>query len=285
MSAGARTDGRRSSGAGLREEMKDGVLLLTLDRPPANALNNGLVAGLRAALDMARGSADVRGVVLTGAGDRFFTAGGDIKESAGLTVDDVAERMRQFHGVLEALDRLDRPVAAAVNGATIGGGVELCLFADYTVSVASARFGFPEINHGVLPAAKGIREAGRVLGLQAARRLLYSGELFDAHTVQKLGLVDDVLDEGRVVEPALEWVQDMAGKGAALFGGIKRALNLGAGASDRSLEEMTVDDVRGYFDSPEARTARSGWLAGRTSTDRVEAESSNSGARGDVGAP
>jgi enoyl-CoA hydratase/carnithine racemase len=159
------------------------------------------------------------------------------------------------------------------------------LFADYTVSVASARFGFPEINHGVLPAAKGIREAGRVLGPQVARRFLYSGELFDARAVQQLGLIDEVIDEGSVVEIAFAWVQRMADKGRTLFGGIKRALNSGSELGDRALEAMTIDEVRRYFDSPEARAARLDWLERRAIKEGAPIGSSMSGSTGGAGVP
>lgn len=252
---------KRPNASGLIEESKEGVLLLTLDNPPANTLTNAVVAKLREAFEGVRTSPGTRGVVLTGAGDRFFTAGGDIKETGLLDVEELVVRMRDFHSVLEAIERADCPVAVAVNGASVGGGVEFCLFADYTVSVPHARFGFPEINHGVLPAAKGMQQAARVVGLRAARRLLYSGELLGAREAHEIGFIDEVVDDASVVDVARAWVGEMADKGGALFGGVKRALTLGEELSDRLLEELTTTDVRRYFGSREAQAARAGWLS------------------------
>src|SRR5690242_3840630 len=115
--------------AGLWTADHDGVVVATLDRPPANALNRALLLAMTA-LFRDRGRSDPAPIVITGAGGRFFCAGGDIKEADGAAADPVEARMRGFHNLLVAMERYPAPVIAAVNGDCVGGGVEYALFAD-----------------------------------------------------------------------------------------------------------------------------------------------------------
>lgn len=157
--------------AGLWTAGYDGVVVATLDRPPANALNRALLLAMTA-LFRDRGQGDPAPIVITGAGARFFCAGGDIKEADGAAADPVEDRMRGFHNLLVAMERYPAPVIAAVNGDCVGGGVEYALFADVVLAAPHARFGFPEIRHGLLPADKGIQRLVRLIGTRPARDLL-----------------------------------------------------------------------------------------------------------------
>jgi enoyl-CoA hydratase/carnithine racemase len=239
-----------------RTPARDGVVLLTLDNPPANALTNDDTDALARELRDLAGAPDAPAVVLTGAGDRFFCAGGDIKELDAAPLEFALTRMRLFHDLLVALETYPRPLYAAVNGYAVGGGMELTLFTDGVFAVPHARFGFPEINHGVLPAVKGMREAARRVGRAAARRLLYTGEIIECDEAVELGLVDHVVDAPELLDAALDAAAAAGGKPPLLLAAIKRAIDQTDGWSDEELEAATLADMRGYFGGAEAKAAR-----------------------------
>lgn len=230
-------------------------MVLTIRRPPANALDIGMTMALRRAMEgILRNGDRVRAVVLTGDGDRFFSAGGDVKELEELAVREGISRIRSFHSILDAMERIQAPVVCAVNGDAVGGGAELCLFSDYRVAVRSARFGLPEVNHGLLPASKSIRQAVRVLGLREARRLLYGGLIVSAEEALRVGFVDElVADRKELLEKAMAWAEAVGSKPRALTGPLKRTMLHTAAASDEELVRMTVADFRRYFRDPEVR--------------------------------
>jgi enoyl-CoA hydratase/carnithine racemase len=241
--------------AGLVRSEERGVVVLTIRRPPANALDNGTLIALRRAMEGIVGRKDrVKAVVLTGDGDRFFSAGGDVKELERLTVKEGIGRIRSFHAILNAMERMEAPVVCAVNGDAVGGGAELCLFSEYRVAVRSARFGLPEVNHGLLPASKSIRQAVRVLGLREARRILYGGEIFGAEEALRVGFVDDLAgDHGELMSKAMSWAERVGSKPRALTGPLKRTMLHTGVSSDEDLLRMTIKDFRRYFATPEVR--------------------------------
>lgn len=240
---------------------EDGVVVLTLDHPPANALSNALIAELTETLEALAARDDAPAVVLTGAGERFFCAGGDIKELDGGNAEQMAERMRQFHLLLVALERYPRPLVCAVNGWCVGGAVELTLFADAVYAATEARFGFPEINHGLLPAVKGIARARRKLGERAARRLLLTGDLVGVEEAAALGVVDEIVPAGELLAAATTHARAAAAKPAVLFAALKHALDRTDGWSDEQMLAATAADALAFFEDPDARAAREGWNA------------------------
>ncbi|MEU1666818.1 enoyl-CoA hydratase/isomerase family protein [Streptomyces sparsogenes] len=238
----------------------DGVVVLTLNHPPANALSNSLVSELTMTLETLASGPCTPAVVLTGAGERFFCAGGDIKEAVGFGADSMVERMASFHALLCALEDFARPLVCAVNGWCVGGGIEMALFADKVYASTEARFVFPEINHGMLPAVKGITRVREVLGDRAARRLLLSGEPLDAFEAQTMGIVDQVVEQGDLLAIAIADARTAAAKPPAVFAALKRALH--SGTSGWPVEEqlrVTVADAHTVFLDPAARAAREGF--------------------------
>ncbi|MFJ2768718.1 enoyl-CoA hydratase/isomerase family protein [Streptomyces sp. NPDC087300] len=237
----------------------DGVAVLTLDRPPANALSDALVRELTATLNTLAAAPDAPALVLTGAGGRFFCAGGDVKEAVGLDAASMAERMTSFHALLCALEDFPRPLVCAVDGWCVGGGIEMALFTDVVYASREARFVFPEIDHGLLPAAKGVARVRAVLGDRAARRLLLGGEPLDAYAARSIGLVDHVVGRDELLATATEDARRAAAKPPAVFAALKRALH--TDIADRPGEQLraTTTDARTVFDDPAARAAREAW--------------------------
>ncbi|QEU96902.1 enoyl-CoA hydratase/isomerase family protein [Streptomyces kanamyceticus] len=238
----------------------DGVVVLTLNHPPANALNDAVISELTTTLNTLADDPDAPALVLTGDGERFFCAGGDIKETVRQDADCMAERMTSFHALLCALENFPRPLVCAVNGWCVGGGIEMALFADAVYASAQARFVFPEINHGLLPAVKGVDRTRAVLGDRAARRLLLGGEPVDALDAQALGIVDRVVERDDLLAVATADARAAAAKPPAVFAALKRALR--TGTVGRSADEQlraTTADARTVFDDPAARAAREVW--------------------------
>ncbi|MGY3694759.1 enoyl-CoA hydratase/carnithine racemase [Bradyrhizobium sp. USDA 3240] len=235
------------------------IVTMTMNRPPANALNNRLVERLLDTIRALSAQASPPGIVLTGGGDRFFSAGGDIKEVVGIEIS--RPRMRNFHALLCEMERYPGPLVCAVRGYAVGGALEFLLHADYVVADHACMVGFPEINHGLLPAAKGMRQAVRKLGLREAQALLYWGELVDARKALEIGAISEVATTVKVMDRAVEVCRQLRGKEQRLFAAIKRSLNLTGQMDDASLEAMTIEDLGAYLTGDNSADARARFLS------------------------
>ena len=184
---------------------EDRALVVTISREhAANSISREVVAGLERAVDEARAAGDLRALVLTGAGDRFFAAGGDIKQYRALVDrETLAESFGPPRRLMDALEALPIPVVAAVNGYALGGGAELMLAADLRLAAATARIGFPYVKLGLIAGWHGSERLARCCGYSNAMKLLLTGEPVDAREAMRIGLVNDVVEEGSVVDAAL----------------------------------------------------------------------------------
>jgi enoyl-CoA hydratase/carnithine racemase len=245
--------------AGLRVADHDGVLVVTLDRAPANAMSRPMLRAVASLFHRLTSAGSPPPVVITGAGERFFCAGGDIKELEGTGTDQAEGRIQEFHRMLVAMERYPRPVVAAVNGYCVGGGVEYAMFADVVLAVPQAMFGFPEIRHGLLPAEKGIQRVERLIGMKAARELLLTGELIDAERALVLGLVDVIVEPDALMEGAISRARDAGNKAPVLFAALKRGLNDYDDAEDALWLERSRANLNAYFSDPIAKSLRDRW--------------------------
>jgi len=239
---------------------RDGdVVVMTMNRPPANALNVGLISRLLDHIRSFASDASPPGIVLTGSGDRFFSAGGDIKEVS--TIEVAAPRLRTFHALLCEMERYPGPFVCAVRGYAVGGAFEFLLHADHVVANPECRVGFPEINHGLLPAVKGMRQAAQRLGHRAAHELLYWGDLIDAGRAVELRAIDQIVETSEVMDRAISVCRKLRGKDKKLFAAIKRSLNLTGQMNDDALAAMTIADLKAYLEGEASADARARFLA------------------------
>ena len=246
----------QGTSATVRVAFDRGIATVTIDRPPANALDDRTLEQLRAALaelDHRR----LRGLLITGAGDRFFSAGGDIKELEEIPHGIGTGRVDRFNAVLGELAAITAPVAIAANGTAVGGGTELLLAADRAIGVRGARFGLPEINHGLLPSAVSVAHAVRRLGFLPARRMVLSGDLFEAEEAYDMGLIEGIAETADAARAAARtWLEQMATKPAVLVAAMKRALEAAPHLDHAGGAALTREQFTAYFTDPEATQAR-----------------------------
>jgi enoyl-CoA hydratase/carnithine racemase len=184
-------------------EKKGPIAYVTLNRPKVlNALNTKTWENLRAAFEAARDDHEVRGVILTGAGDKAFIAGADINELARLTAVEGEESSSIGQAVLNLVENLGKPVVAAINGFALGGGCETAMACTIRIASETARFGQPEVKLGVLPGGGGTQRLPRLVGKGRALQLILTGEMISAQEAYRIGLVNEVVPTPSVVPRA-----------------------------------------------------------------------------------
>ena len=184
-------------------EKKGPIAYVTLNRPKVlNALNQRTWQDLRAAFEDARDDADVRGVILTGAGDKAFIAGADISELAQVTAVQAERSSTYGQEVLNLVENLGKPVVAAINGFALGGGCETAMACTIRLATESARFGQPEVKLGVPPGGGGTQRLPRLVGKGRALQLILSGEMISAQDAYRIGLVNEVVPAADLIPRA-----------------------------------------------------------------------------------
>jgi enoyl-CoA hydratase len=175
-------------------EKKGPIAYVTLNRPRVlNALNAATWRELRTAFEDARDDGSLRGVILTGAGDKAFIAGADITELAQVTAVEAEESSRFGQQVLDLIENLGKPVIAAVNGFALGGGCETAMACTIRIAADTARFGQPEVALGLLPGGGGTQRLPRLIGKGRALQLILTGQAISAQEAYRIGLVDEVV--------------------------------------------------------------------------------------------
>jgi enoyl-CoA hydratase len=184
-------------------EKKGGIAYVTLNRPKVlNALNTPTWRDLEVAFEDARDDANIRGVILTGAGDKAFIAGADISELAHVTAVQAKLASRFGQRVLDLIENLGKPVVAAVNGFALGGGCETAMACTIRIAVENAKFGQPEVTLGLLPGGGGTQRLPRLVGKGRALQLILSGELIGAEEAHRIGLVNEIVPSANLITRA-----------------------------------------------------------------------------------
>jgi enoyl-CoA hydratase/carnithine racemase len=184
-------------------EKKGSVAYVTVNRPKVlNALNTPTWSDLRTAFEDARDDAAVRGVILTGAGDKAFIAGADINELAQAAAFKAQQSSRFGQQVLDLIENLGKPVIAAVNGFALGGGCETAMACTIRIAVETAKFGQPEVMLGLVPGGGGTQRLPRLVGKGRALQLILSGEMITAQEAYRIGLVNEIVPVAGLIQRA-----------------------------------------------------------------------------------
>ncbi len=236
------------------EERREGsTVVLTINRPQAlNALNSAVLQQLEQAVARVAADAAVRVLVLTGAG-KSFVAGADIAEMANL--DPIQARAFSAFGarVFRALELLDKPVIAAVNGFALGGGCELAMAADIRLASQKAKFGQPEVGLGIIPGFSGTQRLTRLVGVAKAKELIYSGKIISAAEAAAIGLVNQVYEPEQLFSAALELASQIAAQSPAAVALAKTAIGRGADLDIEAGMELESDLFALCFAGPDQR--------------------------------
>ena len=195
-------------------ETADGVATLTVNRPQAlNALNSEVLDELGQALYTLEYHPEVRVVVLTGAGEKAFVAGADIKEMAAMSAHEGHQFGRKGQHVMMAMEKMKKPVIAAVNGFALGGGLELALACDFIYASTKAKFGFPEVTLGIMPGFGGTQNLARLIGPNRANELVFTGKMITAEKACAWGIVNELFAPEELLAKAQETAAAIAGVG------------------------------------------------------------------------
>ncbi|MFY9706553.1 MAG: enoyl-CoA hydratase-related protein [Desulfobacterales bacterium] len=211
----------------LREE-DGGVLMLTLNRPEVmNSLNFALLQALAAEIEAVRFRADVRVLVVTGAGEKAFCAGADLKERAGLSPEKVREYIYTIRNLFTAIEYLNKPVIAAVNGIALGGGTELALASDIRVVAATASMGLTETRLAIIPGAGGTQRLPRLVGKGKAKELIFTGRRVDAVEALDIGLANKICEPSELLAECRNMAAMICETGPIAIEQAKYAINYG----------------------------------------------------------
>lgn len=209
----------------IRED-QDGIVILTINRPKAlNALNNDVFEEFDRLFNDAIDPSIVKGVIITGSGEKAFVAGADIKEFLSLDQSGAERLSKRGHDVFNAIESFPKPVIAAVNGFALGGGCELAMACHMRIAGANARFGQPEVNLGILPGYGGTQRLPMLIGKGKAMELMLTADMVDAVEAHSLGLVNHVTESGEEVNTAKRIIQKIARKAPLAIAEVIRTVN------------------------------------------------------------
>ncbi|HEY6874141.1 MAG TPA: enoyl-CoA hydratase-related protein [Geobacteraceae bacterium] len=213
-------------------ETADGVATLTINSPRTlNALNSQVLGELECALFELNRDGAVKAVILTGAGDKAFVAGADIKEMAAMTALEGHRFGLKGQRVMMLIEKMTKPVIAAVNGYALGGGLELALACDFIYASERAKVGFPEVTLGIMPGFGGTQNLARLIGPNRANELIFTGKMIDAEKALAWGIVNEVFAPEELLAKARETAAAIAGVGtlgvACAKDAIANGLNMG----------------------------------------------------------
>ena len=212
----------------IRYEPRPPLAIVTLDRPKVlNALNHQSMSELEQIFLEIRGNPDVRVILITGAGDKAFVAGADIRELAALSALDGEQAALRGQQVFGLIENCGKPVIACINGFALGGGCELALACTLRIASSNARLGQPEVKIGIIPGYGGTQRLPRLIGKGAALKMILTGEPVTAAEALRIGLVDEVVEPEQLLPRAEQLVQTIAAMPPLAIRDCLRAVNSG----------------------------------------------------------
>ncbi len=225
-------------------EKSERVATITLNRPEAlNAFSKEVVDEVMQAVEDAKHDDNIGVVVLTGAGEKAFSAGADIKTMIGMNAIKARELSLMGEKLCFALENLEKPVIAALNGYALGGGLEVAMACDLRIASENARMGQTEINIGLIPGWGGTQRLTRLIGRTKAKELVFTGRIIDAKTAEQLGIVNMVVPPDKLKETVRQFALDLAAKAPVAIKVAKALINKGA---DISLDSALALEREGF---------------------------------------
>jgi len=245
-----------TSGQCVKVVVEDRIALVTIDHRPVNALDRQTLQELGQLVDAISADPSVKVVVLTGGGSLAFVAGADIKEVSQLASVEAAKEMAALgQSVFLKLQRLKKPVIAAINGVCLGGGLELAMSCHLRISGDRARFGQPEITLGIIPGWGGTQRLPRLIGRAKATEWILTGDVVMAQEALRLGLVNQVVPQDQVLKVAKDLARKIASKGAVATSRALQAIEEGC---DLALEAGLAKEAEAFARIAETEDSKEG---------------------------
>lgn len=227
------------------EKQLNGIAIMTLSRPDAaNALSTEMLYDLHDSLVDLKNDPNVRVVILTGAGEKAFCAGADLKERRGMTDQEVKKTVRLIGSTVNEVESLPQPVIAALNGVAFGGGLELALACDLRIGAQEAKVGLTETSLAIIPGAGGTQRLPRLIGLGKAKELIYSAKRLTAEEAKAIGILEYVVPQSQLLDKAVEMATAIAKNAPLALIQAKTAINKGVEvdlATGLKIEELAYD--------------------------------------------
>jgi enoyl-CoA hydratase len=246
----------------LKFEKENGIGLITISRPPMNALNTETLLELKALLESIEKEKDLKALIITGEGDKAFVAGADIKELKEKTPAQALEFAKLGQEVLTKIQALSLPVIAAVNGYALGGGTELALACDFIVASESAKFGQPEVKLGIIPGFGGTQRLARLINKNLAKYLIFTGEIMDSNEAYRIGLVNKIVVGKELLTAAKELAAKIQSCGIAI-GYAKEVINKGLEVSLEKGLELERNAFSKCFETQDSKEGLEAFLQKR----------------------
>jgi len=243
----------------LSTEIENNVAIVTIDHAPGNKLNTQVYLELTRLMNELEANESVRAIVITGAGNEAFVAGAEIEEMVDLDTVGMMNLTQVTRVSFSRIENINKPVIAAINGEARGGGLELALCADLRIASENAQLAFPEINLGVIPGGGGTQRIQKLVGLGAAKELLYFGEPIDAQRAYQLNIVNKVVPQDKLLATAKEWAEKLAQKAPVAIRQMKLAVNTGSNVdleTGLTIEATAYDGAFATQDCREGMAAR-----------------------------
>lgn len=209
-------------------EKENDIAVLTINRPKVlNALNSETLQEIDAAMDQLENDADVRVVIITGAGDKAFVAGADIAFMQTLKPLEARKFARLGQNVFSKIENLSKPVIAAINGFALGGGCELSMACDIRIAAENAKLGQPEVNLGLIAGFGGTQRLTRLVNPGLAKEILFTADMYNAEAAHRMGLVNHVVPTGELMDFCKSMAKRIAARGPVAVQLTKEAINEG----------------------------------------------------------
>jgi enoyl-CoA hydratase len=245
-------------------DTQEGIATITINRPKAlNALNPEVIEELGEALRKISKDKEVHVLVITGAGDKAFVAGADIGAMSQMSPLEAKRFSAAGQEVLFAMEALEIPIIAAVNGFALGGGTEIAMACDFIYASEKAKFGQPEINLGIIPGFGGTQRLPRLIGKGWAKEICLTGEMISVQQAKEIGLVNKIFPPEQLMAEVIKTAKLMASKGRAALRAVKQAMNRGFDVDLRNGCAMEVDAFAIAFTSPDAKEGLTAFLEKR----------------------
>ena len=241
-----------------------GIATISFNRPKAlNAINAALLEEFSQALDEIAADEDIRVLVLTGAGDKSFVAGADINKLAACNVLTSKNFARKGHDTLIKLQELPIVVIAAVNGFALGGGTEIAIACDFIYASENAKFGQPEINLGLIPGFGGTQRLPRLIGMNMAKELVFTGKMISAAEAEKIGLANKVVPQEQLMDEVMKTAREIASKGKVSLRAAKQAINFGMNTDLATGIHIEIEGFGQCYASSDSKEGTSAFLEKR----------------------